>query len=56
MDNKFISEFQSVHEAAEKTGISYSGISACCNGKLKQHGGFMWEFKNKGELNVIPVC
>lgn len=36
--------YDSIMEAAEKTGIHYTGISQCCNGKIKTAGGFHWCF------------
>lgn len=36
--------FYCAYEASRKTGIRQSGISMCCNGKLKTSGGFHWTF------------
>ena len=38
---------ESVSEASRKTGICYTCISDCANGKLKTSGGFVWKFKEK---------
>lgn len=35
--------FESIIEAERKTGLVYSGICECCNGKRKTCGGFHWE-------------
>ena len=43
---EFISEFNSITEASEKTGVSRSGISSCCSGRLKTSGGFIWRYSN----------
>ena len=47
LKNELLAEFDGAREASRKTGVSYSGISACCNGKLKQHAGFIWRYKTK---------
>lgn len=45
MDGNYLSTYESLSEAAEKTGISTSGISAATNGrKLLTAGGFIWRF------------
>lgn len=41
----YVAEFYSTTDAYKKTGISYSGIYNCCNGKYEQSGGFKWKFK-----------
>lgn len=45
MDGNFIQEYVSLHDAADKTGISRSSISACCRGIYKQARGYIWKFK-----------
>lgn len=40
----YVNEFNSAKEASKKTGVYYSGIYNCCNGKYEQSGGFKWEF------------
>jgi hypothetical protein len=47
LQNEAIEEFGSAREASRKLGISYKGISKCCNGKLKSYKGFIWKFKSK---------
>lgn len=37
-----IAEYPSVKQAAEATGAPPSGISACCTGRKKSAGGFIW--------------
>lgn len=41
-DGCFIEKFESIREAERKTGINRTNISACCNGKAKSAGGFLW--------------
>lgn len=36
--------YYSMHNADEKTGVSFKMISACCNKKRKTAGGYHWEF------------
>lgn len=36
--------FNSVLEAAEKTGIYKDKIYKCCNGKVKCAGGYVWSY------------
>jgi len=38
----FIKEFPSASQAQRETGVSQSSISACCTGKLKLAGNFIW--------------
>ena len=42
---KIINEFPSAMEACRQTGISFQNISACCNGKLKTSGNYIWKYK-----------
>lgn len=41
----FIAEYPSTAEAARQTGIYQASICACCNGKRKSAGGFVWKYK-----------
>ena len=40
----FIHEYSSIKEATEATGIS--NITACCKGRYKKAGGFIWKYVN----------
>lgn len=42
-EGEFIASYRSASEACEKTGVN--NIGACCNGRLKSAGGFVWRFK-----------
>ena len=44
LDGEFINKYPSAVEVGRQTGISRSSISACCNGKYKTAGGFIWKF------------
>ena len=42
---KFENRFKSICEAARMTCIRQSSISACCNGRCKTAGGYLWRFQ-----------
>lgn len=46
LDENFIAEFPSAHEAARQTGVRCSSISLSCNGKYRFAGGFKWKYKD----------
>ena len=46
LTGEFIDEYDGMHDADRKTGISYKYISRCCLGQRKKTGGFIWKFKN----------
>jgi group I intron endonuclease len=41
---KHIKTCDSMSDAARELGINVSNISACCNGKKRHAGGFIWEY------------
>ena len=41
----FIAEYPSTKEAERRTGCYQGHICACCKGKLKSTGGFIWGYK-----------
>ena len=43
LDGKVVAEYDNVRYAAKATGIPYSGIYACVNGKTKKSKGFVWK-------------
>ena len=45
MDGNLISEYISIHDASEKSGISRDCISKCCRGIYKQASGYVWRYK-----------
>jgi len=55
LDGKKIKTFKSVAEAAKKTGINSSHISARANGVEFSAGGFIWRFGNKSEIDMVPM-
>lgn len=44
LNGDYINTYESTCEANTKTGVRSSGISLCCNGKLKTSGGFIWRY------------
>lgn len=47
IDEKFIKEYPSAVEAANKTGLLAGGISGCCRGEHKAYKGYVWRYKDK---------
>ena len=45
-DGEFIKEWISAKEAQRQLGISQSNICACCKGKGKTAGGYIWRYKD----------
>ena len=43
LSGKLVAYFDSIRDAAKATGIPYSGIYACVNGKTKKSKGFVWK-------------
>ena len=44
---EFIIEWPGAHEVERVLGINNANIIACCKGKLKSSGGFIWKYKEK---------
>lgn len=42
--NKIIKDFFSVLEASRETGVYDSSIIMCCKGKIRQSGGYKWQY------------
>lgn len=40
-----LNQYCSIREASRISKVSVSGISGCCNDKLKTAGGYIWKFK-----------
>ena len=43
-DGEFIAEYPSIMEASRQTGCYQSHICACCKGKRKSCGGYIWKY------------
>ena len=48
-----VSTFQSLTEAATALDIDRYHISACCNGKRQDAGGYTWKFVNHGQQRTV---
>lgn len=46
LDNKFIRDYPSGYEAAQKLNVDNSHIYSCLNNKRKNAYGFLWKYKN----------
>ena len=44
LEGEFIKTYPSAREVEKQIGISYKYISACCRGKQKTAGGYVWKF------------
>lgn len=44
MTGEHVARFDSISEAAAKTGVDASAISKCCREKLRSSGGFRWNY------------
>lgn len=47
LNGEFITEYISALDASKACGIHQGNISACCNGRIKQSGGFIWKYIDK---------
>lgn len=45
LNGNFIAEYPSIKTATILTHVSRTGISMCCNGRIKTAGGYVWHFK-----------
>ena len=43
---QFVKEWEGVREVGRSLNIAYSNIAACCQGKLKSSGGYVWKYKS----------
>lgn len=45
LQDNFVKEYASTHQAERETGFAQQNICACCKGKLKQVYGYKWKYK-----------
>lgn len=45
LEKEFITTYGSISEAANKTGFSRSGLSACARKESKTSMGYIWSYK-----------
>lgn len=46
LQNNILEVYESAKDAQIYTGVNKTNISACCNGRRKNAGGFIWSFEN----------
>jgi len=46
INGNFIKEWESARKVYQEINIEYKNISACCYGKRKTAGGYIWKFKS----------
>ena len=44
LNENFIAEFKTIHEASGCTNVSSSNIISCCNNYTKKAGGYIWRY------------
>ena len=47
--------FNSITDAAEKTGINRSSINRCCLGERNTAGGYVWEYADIAEEKLYKI-
>lgn len=50
LENKFLQSYESLKDAANKNNCEKSGISACCNGKIKTYKGYIWKYEKEKNI------
>jgi hypothetical protein len=45
INGELIKTWDYINQAAEAIGIHHANISACCRGRLKTSGGFVWKYE-----------
>jgi hypothetical protein len=53
MEGEIVARYASLKEAEEKTGINFTAIAACIDGRIYQSHGFRWESPAK-KKNLLP--
>ena len=46
-EGKLLNEWRGTTEAAKKLNLNSRAINACCLGKIKTSGGYIWKYKQK---------
>lgn len=49
LDGEFVKVWNSINEP-KKDGFTPGNISKCCKGKVKQHKGFIWRYKEEKDV------
>jgi hypothetical protein len=50
---EFIERFSSIQLAEQKTGINHTHISDCAKHKRKTCGGYVWQYENESDQNLL---
>ena len=56
LDGNFIQKFHSSMEASRVTGIYRTGITNCCNNKVKSAGGYTWKYSEIFSEDVLGLA
>ena len=48
LNGEIIKTWESIKKASKTLNIDSSAITKCCKGKLKQTGGFKWQYHDEG--------
>jgi len=54
MEGRIVAHYASLKEAEEKTGIIFSAIAACIDGRIYQSHGFRWDSLAKKKSYLLP--
>lgn len=55
LEGNIICVWGSLGQAEKEVGVQRSGIRSCCHGKLKQSGGFKWQYKDEYEKELSNI-
>lgn len=47
--------YDSATDASRKTGVSRSGITACCRGETPSCRKFVWKYAGDGQFELVPL-
>jgi len=56
MFGKIVNEFESISQASEETGIGRVLISACCVGKIRRAGIYVFKYRGDKNRRRFKVC
>lgn len=56
-NGEFIREWEAGAVAARELGLDKANLNACCKGKKKSCGGYIWKYKeeNKKEIHIVQL-
>lgn len=52
LSNELVCVYRNLTEAELEAGVNHSNISACCNGRRKSVGGYIWRYYDEAEAIV----